>query len=289
MFGFPDDIDFSQRWKRFANRIEIEDPCSSAADKDDLCAGEASKTEAETSGICIDHFEEKYIKRGEKRVDLIYNANPVPTIHTSKKILSQPSVIPSLTIPRKAPTKRKYEHPLLDQAEKFIKLDKISCLEDLNNSFSPEGYSFQKIDDDRVLFTKISFENGGPSMSSITVDRNLHVKLHNKGNPIPLPEWFRKCSCKLTSVSMLDNFSSHIENVMETMGRDVLSELNSLRYYQAQGRPSYSNEMLKFALMQRYTSRQAYSMLLEEFPLPSLSYLKTLSQGGVDPIKALSY
>ena len=39
--------------------------------------------------------------------------------------------------------------------------------------------------------------------------------------------------------------------------------------------------------MQRYTSRQAYSLLLDAFPLPSLSFLKTISSGGVEPIKAL--
>ena len=39
--------------------------------------------------------------------------------------------------------------------------------------------------------------------------------------------------------------------------------------------------------MQRYTSRQAYSLLLEEFPLPSLSLLKTLSSGDIDSVKAI--
>ena len=105
VFGFPDDKDISRRWRIFANRFE--DPCS--AGLSDL--GESSKREPETSGICIDHFEEKYIKRGEKRVDLI-------------------------SIPRKAPTKRKYDHPLLDQTEKFIEFDKISYFEDLKDSYT---------------------------------------------------------------------------------------------------------------------------------------------------------
>ena len=39
--------------------------------------------------------------------------------------------------------------------------------------------------------------------------------------------------------------------------------------------------------MQRYTSRQAYSLLLNEFPLPSLSLLKKLSSGGIDCVKAI--
>ena len=134
---------------------------------------------------------------------------------------------------------------------------------------------------------RIFFEDGAPNIESITVDADLHVKLHYKGNPMPLPEWFRNISCKLTSASMLTNFVTHIQNLVESMPRDILSQLNKLRYFQPQGRPSYSNEMLRYALMQRYTSRQAYHLLLEEFPLPSLSYLKTLSQGGIEPIKAL--
>jgi hypothetical protein len=39
--------------------------------------------------------------------------------------------------------------------------------------------------------------------------------------------------------------------------------------------------------MHRYTSKQAYTLLLEEFPLPSLSYLKSLSKGGIDPLSGL--
>ena len=87
---------------------------------------------------------------------------------------------------------------------------------------------------------------------------------------------------------MLDNLASHIENTIEETGRIILIELNKLRYYRPQGRPSYSNEILKFSLLQCYTSRQAYSMLLEEFPLPSLSYLKSLSKGGIEPTKSLN-
>ena len=39
--------------------------------------------------------------------------------------------------------------------------------------------------------------------------------------------------------------------------------------------------------MQRYTSRQSYSLLIEDLPLPPFSLLKKLSQGGIVPMKAL--
>ena len=40
--------------------------------------------------------------------------------------------------------------------------------------------------------------------------------------------------------------------------------------------------------MQKYTSRQSYSLLIEDLPPPSLSLLRKLSQGGIAPMKLLS-
>ena len=45
--------------------------------------------------------------------------------------------------------------------------------------------------------------------------------------------------------------------------------------------------MLRFALHLRYTSAQAYRLLLEKFPLPSFSLLSKLQKGGVDAIKSI--
>jgi len=44
--------------------------------------------------------------------------------------------------------------------------------------------------------------------------------------------------------------------------------------------------MICFALHLRYTSGQAYKLLLEKFPLPSLSLLKRLKSGNLDILKA---
>ena len=49
VFGFPDDIDLHDRWIKFASRNEIELRCRNE-----------ESTDADTSGICIDHFEERY-------------------------------------------------------------------------------------------------------------------------------------------------------------------------------------------------------------------------------------
>ena len=107
------------------------------------------------------------------------------------------------------------------------------------------------------------------------------MKLHYKGAHLTLSKLHRRSGCKLTSLGMLENF------VIYGNAKGNFAELNQLQFFQPQGRHGYSNEMLRYALLHRYTSRQAYSLLLEEFSLPSLSYLKTLSQGGVEPVKAL--
>ena len=271
VFGFPPEASLYRKWIKFVNR-------------DDITPDEKP---AETSGVCIKHFEEKYLKRGKNRTDLKLELMPIPTIHTTPEILEKPSLKPNVTLPRKPPTKHQYEHPLLDETPAFIKQDQVLSLEDLTSQCAPAGFSHQHIGG-KVVFTKIVFlDNGGLSIKTITVDDELHVRLHYNGNPIPLPKLFRKTKCKISSKGMLDNFSSHIDNAIEELGSEVLLELNRLRFYKPQGRPQYSNNVLKFALMQRYTSRQAYEMLLEELPLPSLSYLKSLAEGGVEPVQAL--
>ena len=48
----------------------------------------------------------------------------------------------------------------------------------------------------------------------------------------------------------------------------------------------YSARVIQYALLLRYTSLQAYKLLQEEFPLPSLSLLEKITKGGIDPVKA---
>ena len=49
----------------------------------------------------------------------------------------------------------------------------------------------------------------------------------------------------------------------------ILDEIHSIQYYKPKGRKPYSSEVLRFALLQRYTSKQAYIQLQEKIPLPS--------------------
>ena len=68
----------------------------------------------------------------------------------------------------------------------------------------------------------------------------------------------------------------------------VLKEMIDPNFYSAKARSTYSSEMIKLALLLRYTSAQAYKILLKEFSLPSFSLLKRLKQGGFDAMKALT-
>ena len=45
--------------------------------------------------------------------------------------------------------------------------------------------------------------------------------------------------------------------------------------------------MIRYALHLRYTSLQAYRLLLEKSPTLPLSLLNNIQQGGVDALKAL--
>ena len=121
----------------------------------------------------------------------------------------------------------------------------------------------------------------------------LHVKLFSvaspNASPIHLPEWFRKRSdCCLRKKSMLENFPSYIRNFVEVkrLPDDILSELELIRYKKPVDKPKYSVNMLRYALLLRYTSVQPYKHLLQQFLLPSLRRLKKLTEGGIEPLKA---
>ena len=48
----------------------------------------------------------------------------------------------------------------------------------------------------------------------------------------------------------------------------------------------YSSEIIQYALLLRYTSLQSYKLLLDEFPLPSISLLNKIKEENIDALKA---
>ena len=80
---------------------------------------------------------------------------------------------------------------------------------------------------------------------------------------------------------MLPNFCTHIERQSEKWG-DVLDELQQLRYKKS---PVYSANLIRYALMLRYSSLQAYKLMMQEFKLPSLALLQKITAGKIDTMK----
>ena len=56
-----------------------------------------------------------------------------------------------------------------------------------------------------VVYINVFFDEGNKAanVESISVDEEWHVKLHHKGNPMPLPEWF----CKLCKYAWKFSFT----------------------------------------------------------------------------------
>ena len=264
-----DKPDLNQRWIKFVNRKDWK-PTS-------------------YSGICIKHFENKYIKIG-KRARLLYELLPIPTISGNSDDVPL-SLQPTPSLPLRKPPKKRSIATTNNEMESFRANDKIKDFTCVSESMCPFGFSFMKCEG-YVIFYKLgkNHHNVPEVAESIKVDEQMHVKLFFRGLTVPLPEWFRKrnnIDCKLSSEGMLDNFPSYIQNRISPGLTTIIDELRELQYYKPTGRPKYSAAILRYALYLRYTSRQAYKILQEQFPLPSFSLLRKLHNGGVDPLKAI--
>ena len=81
---------------------------------------------------------------------------------------------------------------------------------------------------------------------------------------------------------MLENFPSHIQTVV-CQNKTIFDELKEVRFKMS---PVYAPDIIRFALMLRYTSVQSYKLLLDEFRLPSLSLLRKIVTGDIDAAKS---
>ena len=117
--------------------------------------------------------------------------------------------------------------------------------------------------------------------------------------PISLPKWFTQGGDgKAKRKSIIQNFPAYINNygnpdddVVSTdpkkMQVELLEDLNQIRFQKPDDGPKFSPNLLRYALLLYYTSPQGCRLLPEPFPVPSIMYLKKLSQGGVDFLKAV--
>ena len=255
-----------QQWVRFVNSVNWD--------------------ATDSSRICEKHFDEKFILHGKRCRLVSWKLNPLPSIYTGEA-LERPSSLPTPVLPRKPPKVSVYqEDQLSDYSEKFI----INSFQDLLEKSCLEGYHVMKMDT-AVVYYNVEFRetNMMPQiLESIKIDKNLKVELQYKGNPIPLPSWFVRCrDAKVNNLGQIENFPAHIREVANCGEFSILEELEKRKHYKPKGRPPFSSSMIRYALMLRHTSAQAYRLMLEKFPLPSFSTLAKIQQGGVDAIKAV--
>ena len=266
IFSFPTKkTDLNKKWIKFVNRNNWVPP--------------------NHGGICAKHFESKFLKVG-KRTTLRWDLEPVPSIYTNTEAIP-PSVLPTSATSRKPPTR---VTTLPDQTEEFNDLDKIVDFASINESICPSDYKLQ-VNETKAVFYKLEQCEvlDIPKITEvIAIDNDLHVKLFLSGSPVPLPVWFTKGKdCRLTKKSYLENFPPYIRSFSEDSHNNIMDELLEIRFKKPNDKPKFSSELLQFALMLRYTSLPAYRLLLDYFALPSISLLKKLSRGGVEPLKAI--
>ena len=274
VFAFPNELkkpELHRQWVRFCNQKTV------------------FKITV-NSGVCDKHFDSKFIKDGQRK-RLIWEQDPVPTNYAAD-IDIPPSVLPTPQTTRKPPTDRSQP----DQLGDFRKDDMIKSLADITNSICPPGYKLEVHDGKAAILYKLETTvNNIPEVTeTIVVDKDLHVKLYKKSIPIPLPEWFRKGGdCRVKCKSIIENFPNYIRNYgdidipdAKNIPGDIMEELQNLKYKKNTHGPKFSPKMMRYSLLLYYTSPQAYRMLLEQLPFPSISLLKKLSKGGIEPLKA---
>ena len=72
--------------------------------------------------------------------------------------------------------------------------------------------------------------------------------------------------------------------MVEEQPYSILKELHKRQHYKQRDRPSFSTELILYALLLRYPSKQADKLLLEKFPLQSFSLLEKIQSSGVKSI-----
>ena len=87
---------------------------------------------------------------------------------------------------------------------------------------------------------------------------------------------------------MLEKCRNIIQNLVEEQRYSILKELQKKKdkNYKQRGRPTFSAALIRYDLLLRYTSKQAYKLLPQNFPLPSFSLIEKIQRGGAELITA---
>ena len=92
---------------------------------------------------------------------------------------------------------------------------------------------------------------------------------------------------KITHCRKLQNIPGYLRNTSAESSTSIKNDMLQRQHYKPKGCPPFSVELIRYALLLRYTFAQCYKYLLNHFPLPFFSTLYWLKQGGLDALKAL--
>ena len=94
---------------------------------------------------------------------------------------------------------------------------------------------------------------------------------------MPLPQWsVQGHNVTPKKVTYLENFPAYIRNTATDNYNELLNELNQRNFYKP-----YAS-VTRYALHLHYTSPEAYRLFFERFPMPYLSLLNKIQQGGAE-------
>ena len=117
VFPLPDDKKQKEQWLKFIHRSEA--------------------VAFKNVYVCYKHFAPEVMRKTPKRVALINERKPVPTIipETQKTVNLPPAaVLETIKTPRKPPAERIFRK---DEIDRFQSADKITSLEDINEKKLP--------------------------------------------------------------------------------------------------------------------------------------------------------
>ena len=268
MFAFPKQDELRQKCVKFLNRVAF--------------------AVTQSSRICIEHFEEKYIIPHPLKTRLDMKLNPKPTIYPSSIPKSQQACI-SPPIRKKTIVRifQKDELPIFHSRSKCESLDDI--LRHIKSAIEYRDF-FHSSTEAYLTIYRVEIQSGvAIVMECINISSDLYVKLSFEGFPLPLPEYISNSKVsKIRNLDMLTNLPNYCRNITHNYDIEPLKDLLRLVYYCPKGKCKYSTSTLRFVLQLRYTSNAAYNLLSQYLPLPSQRLLHCLKSDSIDSIKALS-
>ena len=125
------------------------------------------------------------------------------------------------------------------------------------------GYEYKRTEECIVFYWVIFNENTSfpPVCEATKINADLTIQLKCGGSTELLPKWMiQGYNGKLTLISMLQNLPNFIACAREKLPQSVVNELKEREMYLPKRCPPYSAAIIRYALLLRYTSLQAYKL-----------------------------